>query len=129
MSDNTNVDENLPLVYRLLLKVPRLKVEFFSVRFDGVFWAVLLPIMVAGYNFLNLVLLVFLPFPFNYVSVAIGASLIILLVLRIFLERALNTKRAIMGETQFRWDIDEALEHYLHLQKEEDDKNSENKTN
>jgi len=79
--------------------------------------------MLRGYVFLNLVLLVFLPFPFNYVSVAAGAFVIILLILRMFLERALNPRRATLGKTHFYWSIDKSLEDCRQLRKGENRKN------
>lgn len=101
MSDNTSDRKDLPLLYRFLLRVPKLSLENFQMESEGIFWAVIVPIMLTGDVFLNLVLLVFLPFPFNYLSVTFITLIVAILVLRIHLERFLNTRKAILGGRLF----------------------------
>lgn len=113
VSDNTSDRKDLPLLYRFLLRVPKLSLENFQMESEGIFWAVIVPIMLIGDVFLNLVLLVFLPFPFNYLSVTFITLIVAILVLRIHLERFLNTRKAILGEGYFHWDLDKALQEYL----------------
>lgn len=127
MSDNAEADNNLPFYLRLLLKIPKMSLESFSATFQNIFWTVLLPLMLMGYSFLNLILLILLPFPWNYASVIGVAFVLMLFMLRIFLDRELNTAKAMLKEGNFRWNVERAIEDYFQLlKKQNDNKNSEN---
>jgi len=69
--------------------------------------------MLIGDIFLNLALLVFLPFPFNCLSVTFITLIVAILILRIHLERFLNTRKAMLREGYFHWDLDKTLQEYL----------------
>lgn len=120
MVDNTKEPLELPLLYKFILKFPKSSIENFSPVFQGVFWVLVVPIFLVCYVFLNLVLLVFLFYPFNYVAVGTITFLLVMFIFRILLERALNSANAVMRGVRFRRELDEVLQDYLHLCKKEE---------
>lgn len=127
MSDDTGNLSNLPLRYRLILKVPKLSLEGYSEKFQGLFWVVLLPIFLLGDLCLNLLLLVGLPFPTNYLAFFVATSFVIMLILRILVEQTLSASNAMLKE-RHRWDVDKAVQGYLKiLHKEKHDDNAAKK--
>jgi hypothetical protein len=117
--DNADADHSeIPLLYRLVLKLPRLSLNGFSDRFQGLFWALILPTFVISDTIINLLFVMCLPFPFNLISVVLFTSILLTFILRIFLERALNTRRAIIGEGRFRWNVERAIQEYTQLLQE-----------
>ncbi len=119
--DDTKADLSLPLFYRVVLKFPKLSVESFSAERQGLFWAVGLPVFVICYVFLNILLLIFLSFPYNYVIVLALGILYAMFIIRILVERELSSKRAIVRSAYFRWQIDKSLQDYLHLIKNDEE--------
>ncbi|MEM2703276.1 MAG: hypothetical protein QXR45_08955 [Candidatus Bathyarchaeia archaeon] len=119
-------NENMPLFYRVILKIPKLDLETISKseRFHGVFWAAILPSFILGDIFLNMLFLVILNFPFNVLSVIVVNTIFILLILRILIERALRTEKALLSQG-FDWNFEKSFRDYISLiQKEDEDKNS-----
>jgi len=128
MSDDAGNLSDLPLTYRLILKFPKLSLEGYSEKFQGLFWVVLLPIFLLGDLCLNLLLLVGLPFPTNYLAFFVATSFVIMLILRILVEQTLSTSNAMLKESH-RWDVDKAVQSYLKiLHKEKHDDNAAKKT-
>jgi hypothetical protein len=117
--DNADADHSeIPLLYRLILKFPLLSLNGFSDRFQGLFWVLILPTFVISDTMINLLFVMCLPFPFNLISVVLFTSILLMFILRIFLERALNTRRAIIGEGRFRWNVERAIQEYAQLLQE-----------
>lgn len=125
MSDNNEGSDDLdvPLVYRLILRFPRLSLDGFSDKFQGLFWVLILPILVMSDAMINLVLIVYLPFPFSLASVVVVTSILLMFMIRILVERELNVRRTIVREGRFRWDVEKAVQEYSRLlQKRKEDK-------
>jgi len=116
MSDKKDA-EGLPLIYKIILKFPKLSVESFSPELQGLFWAICLPLFVVGVFFINLVLLVLLSFPFNYASAGVINIVIVMFIARIYVERSLNLEKALLHERGFKWDIIKTTQEYSELLK------------
>jgi len=118
--------EDIPLFYKIILKVPKLSLDFLSgnEKLHGFFWAAVLPSLLFGDLFLNMLLIAVLSFPFNVLSVTAINALIMLFILRILVERALNSEKAYLGQS-FKWNLEKSLNDYLSLIKNKD----ENKNN
>jgi hypothetical protein len=124
--DGDAEDSEIPLLYRIILRFPRLSIDGFSDRFQGLFWALILPIFVVSGTMATLLLMVCLPFPLNFISVVTLTSMILMFMLRIFVERELNMRRAIVEEGRFRWNVETAMQEYAQLlQKRKRDKEDE----
>lgn len=108
-------DLEIPLLYRLILKFPRLSLDGFSDRFQGLFWGLILPIFVACDVIIDLLLIGLLPFPFNLISLFAFTSIVLMFMLRVLIERELNTRRAIMREGRFRWNVETSFQEYMNL--------------
>lgn len=122
MVDDSADGDQLPLVYKLILKIPKLSLDGTSEKAYGIFWAVILPILVICEFLTNLMLLTFARFPFNVLSVVLFNSVVGLFAVRILVERALNSERAILNQGHFEWKVEEKFNEYLRcLPKDEDE--------
>jgi hypothetical protein len=125
MVKKTAKDEELPLVYRLILKIPKISLDNLSMEVSGLFWVIILPIFVIGEFLINLLLLTCISFPFNYAFVTIFNSTIALFIIRILVERTLNAEKALLAEGHFKWKIEETFNSYLESLKRKDKGKSE----
>lgn len=107
----------IPLLYRIILKVPRLSIEGFAPEWQGIFWAIGLPLFIIGTFWFNFVLLVLLEFPINYASIGVINLVILLFITRILVERRLKLEEALLNEKGFNWDIDRKAHEYIELLK------------
>jgi hypothetical protein len=112
--------DKLPLFYRLILKIPGTD---FLESSGGIFWGIIVPIFVALESFLNLFLLVFFPFPMNVILTAIIPTAVLIIFIRISLERFLNWWDSTFGESRFEWNVEETVQGYLNLLKKKEEKN------
>jgi hypothetical protein len=108
--------ENIPLFYRIILKVPKLSLDALSEneKLHGIFWAAILPSLLLCNLLLNMLLIATLSFPFNILSVTAINLLIMLLALRILVERALNSEKAYLSKS-FNWNMEKSLQEYFAL--------------
>jgi hypothetical protein len=108
--------ENIPLFYRIILKVPKLSLDALSEneKLHGIFWAAILPSLLLCNLLLNMLLIATLSFPFNMLSVTAINLLIMLLALRILVERALNSEKAYLSKS-FNWNMEKSLQEYFAL--------------
>lgn len=124
MADDSANDDQLPLIYKLILKIPKLSLGGASEKAHGIFWAVILPILVICEFLTNLMLLTYPHFPFNVLSVILFNSVVGLFAIRILVERALNSEKAILNQGHFEWKVEEIFNEYLRcLRKDEDEEN------
>jgi len=124
MADDSANDDQLPLIYKLILKIPKLSLGGASEKVQGIFWAVILPVLVMCEFLINLMLLTYAHFPFNVLSVILFNSVVGLLAIRILVERALNSEKAILNQGHFEWKVEETFNEYLRcLRKDEDEEN------
>jgi hypothetical protein len=108
-------DPGVSLFYKLILKLPQLSLEGFSDRFQGLFWILILPILVMSDSMITLLLIVCLPFPFSLISTVVVTSIVLIFMIRILLERELNARRAIIREGRFLWNVEKAVNEYERL--------------
>jgi hypothetical protein len=106
------IDKNkLPFFYRLILKVPG--ANLIGSSSSGIFWAIIVPIFLVLEFFLNLFLLLYFPFPINIVLTSIIPVVILIVFVRISLERFINWWDLNVGESSFKWNVEETMQEYL----------------
>jgi hypothetical protein len=120
--DLNEIDKSkLPFFYRLIMKVPG--VDFLVSSSSGIFWAIIVPIFLIFEFFLNFMLLVLFPFPINILLASIIPGVILLIFVRISLERFINWWNLNVG-SNFKWDVEQSMQEYLTLLKKRERKNS-----
>jgi len=109
------LDRNeLPWYYRLILKIPA--ADFLENISSGLFWAMIVPIFLGLESFLALFLLLYFPFPMNVGMALVIPVVILVMFLRISLERFLNYWNGTVKDSQ-EWNIDKTMPEYLELLK------------
>jgi hypothetical protein len=71
------------------------------------------PIFIVLEFFLNLFLLLYFPFPINIVLTSIIPVAILIVFIRISLERFINWWNLNIGESSFKWNVEETMQEYL----------------
>jgi hypothetical protein len=118
--DLNEIDKSkLPFFYRLIMKVPG--VDFLVSSSSGIFWAIIVPIFLIFEFFLNFMLLVLFPFPINILLASIIPGVILLIFVRISLERFINWWNLNVG-SNFKWDVEQSMQEYLTLLKKREKK-------
>ncbi|MDI6806116.1 MAG: hypothetical protein QMD20_05595 [Candidatus Bathyarchaeia archaeon] len=113
------IDKNkLPFFYRLILKIPG--ANYIESVSSGIFWALIVPIFLVLEFFLNLFLLLLFPFPINIALASITPVAILIIFVRISLERFINWWNLNVGESSFEWNIKETMQEYLAMLKEKE---------
>ncbi|MEM2507478.1 MAG: hypothetical protein QW670_03715 [Candidatus Bathyarchaeia archaeon] len=107
----------IPLLYRVILKVPKLSIEGLPPEWQGIFWAIGLPLFIIGAFWFNFALLVLFEFPINYVLTGVVDLVILLFIARILIERRLRLEEALLREKGFNWDVDQFAREYIELLK------------
>jgi hypothetical protein len=115
MDDKADEIEGLHWFYKLLLKFPLFNLDIFPSEFEGIFWTIIVPICLVLQLFANLFLLSYFTFPINYLCILAVDLFVFIAFLRILLERALNTGRAILRSSVFHWNIEKALQEYYQI--------------
>jgi ABC-type transport system involved in cytochrome bd biosynthesis fused ATPase/permease subunit len=113
--DENERRQNVPLWCRVLLRIPQLDLGVFGERFQGIFWMIILPVFLICDFFMNLLVLTWLSFPFNLALLLFANLLIVLFLLRILVDRALQAQEAILNQGRFRWDIEGSFKEYLSI--------------
>jgi hypothetical protein len=109
----------LPFFYRLILKVPG--ANFLENSSSGIFWGIVVPIFLVLEFFLSLFLLLLFPFPINIVLTSIIPVAVLMIFLRISLERFINWWNLNVGESSFKWNVEETMQEYLAMLKEKEE--------
>jgi len=104
--------KEMPLAYKLVLKLPKPSLSCFPERLQGIFWAIFAPIFIVCYVYLNLMIVLFSPFPVNLFLVGSLTVLVFLFVFRIHLDRVLNSQKVMLKRTSHR-DIKERVADYV----------------
>ena len=107
-----------PFFYRLILKDPTS--NFLESSSSGVFWDIVVPIFLVLEFFLNLFLLVVFPFPINIVLTSIIPVAVLIIFIRISLERFINWWNLNVGENSFKWDVEKTVQEYLAMLKKKE---------
>jgi len=124
MSENKlkQIDKNkLPWFYRLILKIPG--ANFLENSSSGVFWGIVVPVFLVLEFFLNFFLLLYFPFPLNLVLTATIPVAVLLIFVRISLERSINLWNLAVGNPNREWNVEKTLQEYLALLKKREEKN------
>jgi len=115
----------LPLIYRLILKLPMPSLDFLPQVSHGIFWAVIVPIFMVLESYLALVLLLAFAFPTNIILAGAIPAMIFIIFLRIQFERFINWWNATIAQQGFEWNVEKATREYLDLQKNHKSKKNE----
>jgi len=115
MSERKSDKDKLPWIYRLILKLPKLSLESLSEDLQGVYWVVVIPIFLVCEFFLSLFLLSAFPFPINLVVTSIIPVAILIVFVKIQLERFMNWWDLTFRSQPMRWDVKESVEEYVRL--------------
>ena len=115
MSEKKKKRDNLPLLFRIIMKFPKLSLEGFSGEFQGIFWAMVVPIFLTAYIFLVLVFIFYLPSPINIIAVTTTTGFICALCLRILVERELKSLEMQTESSGFTWNVKESFKDYEKL--------------
>ena len=103
---------SLPWFYRLLLKLPGVsRIE----RASGLFYVLVVPILVFLSTLLGLVLLLMFPFPLNILLVAIIPISLLVVLVRLGLERFINLWNLIVAASAVEWNIEKSINEYVEL--------------
>jgi hypothetical protein len=103
---------SLPWFYRLLLKLPGVgRIE----TAPGLFWVLVVPILLFLNILLSLVLLFTLPFPVNILLVAVVPASLLVVLVRLGLERFINLWNLIVAASAVEWNIEKATKEYVEL--------------
>ncbi len=114
------IDKNkLPWYYRLILKIPGS--EFVESTSSGIFWGLIVPVFLVLEFALNITLLLFFPFPTNIALVIIIPAAILLVFLRVSMERFINWWNSTV-DNSFEWNIEKTMPEYLDLLKKREEK-------
>lgn len=111
--------DKLSRFYRLILKIPAAD---FLESSGGIFWGIIMPLFVTVEFFLSLFLLLYFPFPTNIILAAMIPITLLMIFLRISLERFLNWWDSTFGESRFEWNVEKSMEEYISLLKKKEEK-------
>lgn len=114
--------DKLPWFYKLILKIPGTD---FLESAGGIFWGIMVPIFMSLDAYLTLFLLVFFPFPINVVLIATIPITILLIFIKIILERFINWWNSVFGKSRFEWNVEKAVQEYVSLLKKKEEKNEQ----
>jgi len=109
--------EELGLIYRLILRLPKLSVESLPPVLQGTFWVIILPLFMIGQCYLDFYLLLAFPFPFNVIVVGGVVLAFIVAFYRVMLDRALNSLRMLFYPARLDKDAEQLVQEYIHLLK------------
>jgi hypothetical protein len=106
----------LPWYCRLILKIPG--ADFVESASSGIYWGISADLPYTRV-FLNISLLVFFPFQINIVLVLITPVGVLLVFLRVSLERFINWWNSAVDDS-FEWNVDKSMPEYLELLKKKE---------
>ncbi|UCD96841.1 MAG: hypothetical protein JSV35_01940 [Candidatus Bathyarchaeota archaeon] len=104
--------ENLPRFYRLILKIPNAPM---AIGTSGLFWAVVVPLLVFLNSLLTFFILLYFQFPVNILLV-IGIPIpLTIAFIKVNLERTINFWNLLVRRTGFEWNVHKRTEEYITL--------------
>ena len=109
--------EQLGLIYRLILRLPKLSLESLPPVLQGTFWVIILPLVLIGQCYLNFYLLLAFRFPLNVLVVGGVVSIFLVAFYRVMLDRALNSLRMLFYPARLDKDAEQLVQEYIHLLK------------
>ena len=104
-------EKDLPILYRLLFKIPLKSLGSSS----GAFWALVCPILLLLNFFFDFFILVYFSFPINIILALAVPAVVFILFVRVMLERLINwwNNEAVTGYV--KRDLEEVLDEYITL--------------
>jgi hypothetical protein len=119
MAESNREEDNKPklklsILDRLLLKLPKLSLRSFPEYFHGVFWAVGIPLFIVLGTLFILVVLVYVPFPMNYLFAAAVPAFVILYFSKTMVERFIDWYNATFAKPM-EWNVDKSSQEYFDL--------------
>lgn len=114
MDTSAGEKDELPWFYRFVLKIPFVRAATVFGEYEGVYWAIVLPLLLAVEFVVSFYLLLCFPFPVNIIATGIIPTFILVIFVRVQLERFLNLVST-MTQTVKKWDVAEAIEDYVRL--------------
>jgi len=105
----------LPWFYRLVLKIPG--VNFLENTSSGVFWGIVVPILLVLEFFLSMCLLLLFPFPTNIILTAMIPVGVLLIFTRMTLERFINLWNLTVRKSNSEWNVEKTMQEYIALLK------------
>ncbi|RLI22572.1 hypothetical protein DRO54_00890 [Candidatus Bathyarchaeota archaeon] len=113
--------KHLPLFYRLILKIPMLKI---TGSFSGFFWTVICPIFILLNSFINFFILIYFKFPINVVLASLVPIFLLIILVKVTLKRLINWWNNFVVGGYTRRDVNEVLNEYMALINKEKEKSS-----
>jgi hypothetical protein len=106
--------DKLPWFYRFLLKIPFVRAATVFGEYEGLYWALVLPLLLLMEFLLSFYLLLCFPFPVNIIATGVIPTLTLIIFIRVQLERFLSLVST-MTQTVRKWDVAEVVEDYVRL--------------
>ena len=104
-------EEDLPILYRLLIKIPLKSLGSSS----GIFWALVCPILVFLNFFFDFFILVYFSFPINIILALAVPAVVFILFVRVILERFINWWNNFVVSGYVKRDLEKVLDEYITL--------------
>ena len=104
-------EKDLPILYRLLFKIPLKSLGSSS----GAFWALVCPILLLLNFFFDFFILVYFPFPINIILALVVPAVVFILFVRVILERFINWWNNFVVSGYVKKDLEEVLDEYITL--------------
>ncbi len=105
--------------YRLIPKIPGVGL---IENASGVFWGMIVPVFVMRDMFLNLYLFFALPFPINVIVIGIVPITVLIIFIRVSLERFIIFWNLMVRKSRSEWSIEGSVQEYITLLKKKADK-------
>ncbi len=103
---------SLPWFYRLLLRLPGAnRIETTS----GLFWVLAVPILLFLSSLLSLALLFTFPFPVNILLVAIIPASVLVVFVKLGLERFINLWNLLVASSAMEWNVEKSVKEYVEM--------------
>lgn len=105
----------LPFFYRLLPRITSVKSESLPSAFQGFFWVIALPLLIAVEVMVTSYLVVFIPSPANYISLCVIPVVVLILFAKLMLERLIDWWNGFVSGQNQQWDVKKTILEYKKL--------------
>lgn len=110
--------KNLPIFYKIIMKVPLPSLDTSIAIPSGIFWAIIFPIFLILEFFLNLYIIVTFNFPVNILLIGIFPLAFFVIFIRISVERFIKWWNSAVVGGYTPKDIRETLEEYIAMRRD-----------
>jgi len=122
------IEDQLPLIYRFILKLPNVILDYFPGSFQGIFWAIIVPIFISLEFLITMFLLILFPFPINIFMAGSIPTVIFIIFVKIELQRFINVWNTMVQERGLEWNIDRIAKEYFSLIDKQESRENEAKS-